>query len=134
MPKRILPLAFAIVAIALAACNSNNNIAALYGTPQPASTATSTPDPTVTAVSVVVTVSSSPQPNQQVTLSNDVNGNAGSTISTLTTDATGTVKFTGLTGAANYCFSTTYAPPAPGLPQTKSYCGNRWWLGIYFQF
>lgn len=134
MPKRILPFAFAAVALSLAACNSGLNYNALYGTPAPTSTATSTPDPTVTAAAVTVTVSGSPLPNQPVTLANDVNGSAGSTIATQRTDATGVTTFTALTGAANYCFVTTYTPPAPGLTQTKSYCGNRWQYGVPLPF
>lgn len=134
MPKRILPLAFALVAISLAACNSGLDYNSLYGTPAPTSTATGTPDPTVTAAAVTVTVSGSPLPNQQVVLANDTNGVPGSTIATQLTDATGQTTFTALTGAANYCFSTTYTPPAPGLQQTKSYCGNRWQYGIILQF
>ncbi len=126
MPKRILPFALAVLALALAACGANPNFNTLYGTPQPTATASPTPDPTITSATVIVTVAGSPLPNQPVTLLNDVNGVPGTLIATQNTNATGETIFAGLTGAAPYCFSTTYTPTTPGLTQTRSYCGVYW--------
>jgi energy-converting hydrogenase Eha subunit F len=134
MPKRILLIAFAVTALALAACNAGYNPNDLYGTPVPSSTiATATPNPTITAAIVTVYVSSAPLPNQPVNLYTDVNGNYGSLISTQTTDSTGTTTFTGLTAGSNYCFNTMYSPPG-GLAQNAWQCNNTWYNGIVFNF
>ncbi len=136
MPKRILSIALAAIALGLVACNSNTNINALYGTPQPTSTATLTPDPSATAAIITVTLNGSPMPNQPVTLSNDLNGTIGTTIKTQNTDSSGTTTFNGLTGAANYCFSSVYTPTTVGATQqTPSYCGPYWGHGtVVLQF
>ncbi len=134
MPKRILMLAFAATALALAACNSGYNPNDLYGTPAPTSTiAPTTPNPTVSSALVTVYVSNSPLPNQPINLYNDTNGNIGSFIATQVTGSTGSTTFTGLTPAANYCFTTSYTP-AGGLPQNASQCGFYWFAGITFSF
>lgn len=135
MPKRILLLAFAATALALAACNSGYNPNDLYGTPAPtATTATETPNPVDSQSIVTVYVSSSPLPNQPVNLYTDTNGNTGMLISTQVTDSTGSTTFTGLTPAANYCFTSTYSPPTGLKPITDSQCGFLWFTGITFSF
>ncbi|HUN29475.1 MAG TPA: hypothetical protein VMV65_06690 [Alphaproteobacteria bacterium] len=134
MPKRILLLAFAATALALAACNSGYDVNDLYGTPAPtATTATATPNPVDSQSIVHVYVSSSPLPNQPINLYTDTNGNIGTLISTQVTDSTGSTTFTGLTPAKNYCFTTSYTP-AGGLPQNASQCGFLWFAGVYFYF
>jgi hypothetical protein len=130
MPKRILLIAFAATAIALAACNSGYNPEDLYGTPAPtATTSTATPNPIASTAVVTVWVSSSPLPNQSVVMSTDVNGAVGSAIITQTTDSTGTTTFSNLAPGANYCFSTSYTPPG-GFKQTPVQCGFLWFDGI----
>jgi hypothetical protein len=148
MPKRIL-VALGLVALALAACNSNYNPNYLYGTPTPAPTPTpsTTPNPSITTATVTVEYSSSPLPNQPVQLSNAVNGSGGACTTSSgcsvgtpigtpePTNASGQASFTNLTGAAFYCFSTTFTPPLTGaLPQTQSYCTDLWGSGILFSF
>jgi|HubBroStandDraft_4_1064222.scaffolds.fasta_scaffold120599_2 hypothetical protein len=130
MPKRILLIAFAATAIALAACNSGYNPEDLYGTPAPtATTSTATPNPVASTAVVTVYVSSSPLPNQSVVMSQDVNGTIGTTILTQTTDSTGTTTFSNLAPGANYCFSTSYTPPG-GLMQKPQQCGFLWFDGV----
>jgi len=130
MPKRILLIAFAATAIALAACNTGYNPEDLYGTPEPtATTSTATPNTTVSAAVVTVYVSSSPLPNQTVKLSTDVNGSIGSLISSQVTDSTGTTTFSNLTPAKNYCFSTSYTPSG-SLEQNAYQCGFLWFDGV----
>ncbi|HUA08950.1 MAG TPA: hypothetical protein VMA98_06715 [Candidatus Acidoferrales bacterium] len=134
MPKRILLIAFAVTALALAACNSGYNVNDLYGTPAPSTTpSTPTPNPSASTAIVSVYVGSTPLPNQPVNLSTDVNGSAGTLITTQTTDSTGTTTFSGLTPEANYCFTTSYTP-AGGLPQSGSQCGYLWFDGLVFSF
>lgn len=130
MPKRILLIAFAVAAIALAACNSGYNPEDLYGTPAPIpTTATATPNPTVSSAVVLVTVSNSPLPNQTVQLSTDVNGTIGAPLASQTTGPTGTTTFNNLTPAQNYCFSTSYTPPG-GLAQNGYQCNFLWFNGV----
>ncbi|HTV91134.1 MAG TPA: hypothetical protein VMG98_00300 [Verrucomicrobiae bacterium] len=130
MPKRILLIAFAAAAIALAACDQGYNPNDLYGTPAPtATTSTATPNPVASTAVVTVWVSSSPLPNQTVVMSTDVNGTIGSTIISQTTDSTGTTTFSNLAPGTNYCFSTTYTP-AGGFKQTPSQCGFLWFDGV----
>jgi hypothetical protein len=134
MPKRILMTAFAVTALALAACNSGYNPNDLYGTPVPTATpASPTPNPVASTAIVTVTASSQPLANWPVNLMTDVNGNAGSLISTQMTDSTGTTTFSNLTPAQNYCFQTSYTPPG-GLAQTQSSCGFLWFNGQTFNF
>ena len=136
MPKRILLIAFAVTALALAACNSGYNPEDLYGTPAPTSTAsTPTPNPSAAAAQVAVYVSSSPIPNQPVNLYTDVNGHYGTLITTQVTDATGSTTFSNLTPATNYCFNTSYTPSAPGsTAQNQWICGYLWFEGVVFSF
>ncbi len=137
MPKRILLIAFAVAALALAACNSGYNPDDLYGTPVPSASPTppTTPNPTITAAVVTVTVSSSPLPNQPVNLYTDSNGTLGTLIRTQNTDSSGQTTFTGLTAAANYCFQTTYTPTTAGsLQQIAKQCTDIWFAGITFAF
>ncbi|HTX56926.1 MAG TPA: hypothetical protein VMD47_07460 [Candidatus Acidoferrales bacterium] len=132
MPKRTLSIAFAVTALALAACNSGYNPNDLYGTPSPTSTtSTSTPNPTDSTAVVTVYASSAPLPDQPVNLYSDVNGAIGSLIKTQTTDSTGTTTFSNLTPATNYCFTTSYTPPS-GLTQNASQCGFLWFSGVVF--
>ncbi|HTZ53556.1 MAG TPA: hypothetical protein VMB20_00715 [Candidatus Acidoferrum sp.] len=134
MPKRILSIAFAATALALAACNSNYNPNDLYGTPLPTATqATATPNPTITAAIVTVYASSQPLPNWPVGLYHSVNGNAGSLISSQNTDSTGTTTFTGLTPGTTYCFQSSFTPPG-GLSTTTSICNYTWFNGVTFNF
>ena len=134
MPKRILLIAFAVTALALAACNAGYNPNDLYGTPVPSSTiATATPNPTITAAIVTVYASSQPLPNWPVSLYTSVNGNAGSLITTQNTDSTGTTTFTGLTAGTTYCFQSSYTSPG-GLPTTTSLCNYTWFNGEVFNF
>ncbi len=125
--------AFAVTALALAACGGYN-INNLYGTPAPTATAgTPTPNPVISAAVVLVMVSNSPLPNQSVSVSTDVNGSTGSLIATQLTDSTGTTTFTGLTPATAYCFTSSYAPPA--LPtQSYSQCNYLWFNGVTINF
>jgi len=136
MPKRILLLAFAVTAIALASCNSGYNPNYLYGTPTPSVTVVpTTPNPTASNAAVTVYVSNSPLPNQAVNLYSDSNGHVGSLITTQTTDSTGTTTFTSLTPAANYCFTTSYTPATPGATaQNATQCTDLWSFGITFDF
>jgi energy-converting hydrogenase Eha subunit F len=134
MPKRILSIAFAVTALALAACNAGYNPNDLYGTPAPTSTiATATPNPTITAAIVSVYASSQPLPNWPVTLSQSVNGNAGAVITTQNTDSTGTTTFTGLTAGTTYCFQASYTAPG-GLSTTQTKCNYTWFNGEVFNF
>jgi hypothetical protein len=136
MPKRILLIAFAVTALALAACNAGYNPENLYGTPVPsASVAPETPNPTITAAVVTVTVSSAALANQPVNLYTDVSGSLGTLIATQNTNSSGQTTFTGLTPAANYCFSTSYTPSTAGaLTQNAKQCTNLWFAGITFAF
>jgi hypothetical protein len=131
MPKRVL-LALFVVALALAGCN-NYNPNYLYGSPTPSPTPTGTPNPSITDATVTVEYSSSPLPNQTVTLSNDVSGTIGSTITTQTTNSSGQTTFSSLKGAGFYCFSSSYTP-AGSLPQQQSYCGQYWQSGVTLAF
>jgi hypothetical protein len=134
MPKRILLIAFAATAIALAACNSGYNPEDLYGTPAPtATTATATPNAVASTAIVTVYVSSSPLPNQTVNLSTDVNGQVGSLIASQVTNSSGTTTFNNLTPAQNYCFTTSYMSPS-GLAQNGSQCNFLWFNGVVFNF
>jgi energy-converting hydrogenase Eha subunit F len=135
MPKRILLIAFAVTALALAACNAGYNPNDLYGTPIPSATiATATPNPTITAAVVTVYASSAPLPNWQVSLYHSTAaGNAGSLIRTQTTDSTGTTTFTGLTPGTTYCFNSQYTPPG-GLMQNTYICNFTWFNGVVFNF
>jgi hypothetical protein len=134
MPKRILLIAFATAAIALAACNSGYNPEDLYGTPAPiATTATATPNPTVSSAVVTVYVSNSPLPNQTVNLSTDVSGTAGSLIASQVTNSAGTTTFLNLTPGANYCFTSSYTPPSEPM-QNFSQCGFFWFNGVPINF
>lgn len=134
MPKRILSIAFAVAALALAACGASYNPNNLYGTPVPTSTiATSTPNPTITGAIVTVYASSQPLPNWPVNLYTAVNGNSGSLISTQTTDSTGTTTFTGLTAGQTYCFNAAYQAPG-GLMTNSTFCNYTWYAGVVFNF
>jgi hypothetical protein len=138
MPKRILLLAFAVTALALAACNGGINPDDLYGTPVPSASAVPlTPNPNATQASVVITVSASPSASplakQAVNLYNvSAAGTAtGAPIATQTTDPEGIATFSGLTPTKTYCFTSTYTPPTPpagsgGLVQNASSCTNLW--------
>jgi hypothetical protein len=135
--RSLVSLVFAVVSLALAACNNAYNPNYLYGTPTPSPTATAptTPNPAITDATVSVEYSSAPINNEPVTLSTYVNGGAGPAIKTQNTNTNGATTFTGLTGAANYCFSATYTPPVSGaLAQTQSYCGDLWQTGITLNF
>ena len=133
MPKRILLIAFAVAAIALAACDQGYNPNDLYGTPAPtATTSTATPNAVASTAVVTVYVSSSPLPNQTVVMSTDVNGSVGSTILSQVTDSTGTTTFSNLAPEGNYCFSTTYTPPG-GLKQSPYQCGFLWFDGVVLE-
>jgi hypothetical protein len=136
MPKRILLIAFAVTALALAACNSGYNPEDLYGTPVPTTaTPSETPNPTITAAVVTVTVSSSPLPDQPINLYTDSNGSLGTLITTQKTGSSGQTTFTDLKAAANYCFETSYTPTAPGsLTQIGKQCTDLWFAGITFAF
>ncbi|HEY5341081.1 MAG TPA: hypothetical protein VIK27_08660 [Candidatus Aquilonibacter sp.] len=135
MPKRILLIALAAASLVLVACGNAYNPNNLYGTPPPAATPTpaTTPNPTVTAAIVTVMVSSSPLPNQPVSLYTDVNGHKGTLVLTQSTGSAGTTTFTGLTGAANYCFESSYTPPG-SLQQNESICTDLWGFGITMAF
>ena len=140
MPKRILAIAFAVGALALAACN-NGDINNLYGTatPTPGPTPTVTPNPSASTAYVSVSYSASPLPNQPVNVSTaDPSGHAGATIGTQNTDSTGKATFSNLTPALDYCFSSTFTPPVNGaLARTISQCGTLWGTGAattYIQF
>lgn len=134
MPKRILSIAFAATALALAACNYGYNPNNLYGTPVPTSSiATATPNPTITGAIVTVYASSAPLPDWPVSLYTSVNGNAGNLIATQTTDSTGTTTFTGLTAGTTYCFNAQYTPPG-GLMQNSWLCNYTWFNGEVFNF
>jgi hypothetical protein len=135
MPKRILLIAFAATALALAACNVGYNPNDLYGTPVPTSTvATATPNPTITAAIVTVYASSVPLPNWPVSLYTATTaGNAGSLITTQTTDSTGTTTFNGLTAGKTYCFNAQFTPPG-GLMQNTWLCNYTWFNGEVFNF
>lgn len=137
MPKRIILVALAALAT-LAACNSAN-VNNLYGvsTPTPAPVTSPSPNPAVTAAIVTVYASSSPQPGIPVQLYNSSASARpiGTPIATQTTDPTGATTFTGLTGAAWYCFSVTYTAPAPGaLAQQQEPCTNLWGYGVTISF
>jgi hypothetical protein len=137
MPKRMLLIALAATSLALAACGGAYNPNNLYGTPPPSASPTppTTPNPALTAAAVTVTVSGSPLPNQPVDLYTDANGHQGTLISTQLTGTAGTTTFNGLTGAANYCFYTTYTPPAAGsLQQKQSVCTDLWGFGVTLAF
>jgi hypothetical protein len=135
MPKRILSIAFAGMALALAACNLGYNPNYLYGTPAPtATTSTATPNPTITAAIVTVYASSAPLPNWPVNLySSTAAGNANQLLRTQTTDSTGTTTFTGLTPGTVYCFNAQYTPPG-GLMQNTYICNFLWFNGVTFNF
>lgn len=139
MPKRMLLIALALVSLAsVAACGNSYNPNNLYGTPAPPATATPQPTPNASITSAIVTVTYGGQslPNQAVSLYADSAGQiSGSAIATQTTGTGGTTTFTGLTGAQNYCFSTSYTPTTTGaLAQTQTYCGNLWGFGVTFAF
>jgi hypothetical protein len=126
MPKRILAIAFAATALALAACNGGD-INDLYGTPAPTATATvASPNPSASVATVGVFVSNSPLPNQPVSLYTATSsGQIGTLISTQTTTSTGGVTFTNLTPTQTYCFYSQYTPA--GAPtQTATRCTNLW--------
>lgn len=136
MPKRILMLAFAVTALALAACNSGlNDINDLYGTPEPSSTAAAaSPNPTASSAVVIVYAASTPLPNQPVSLYNAVVTGpsaspqaqvTGTPIATQTTDSTGTTTFNNLTAKKWYCFLSSYTPSG-GLMQNLSACTDLW--------
>lgn len=134
MPKRILAVAFAAGVLALGACNSNN-VNNLYGaaTPTPGPVASVTPNPSLTSAAVTVTYQGSPLPNQPVSVSTpDATGHAGTAFLTQNTNATGLTTFTNLTGAANYCFSTSYPIPgtSPQVTASASYCTTFWGGGV----
>ncbi len=134
MPKRILSIAFAITALALAACNAGYNPNNLYGTPVPTSTiATATPNPTITGAIVSVFASSQPLPNWPVGLYTSVNGNAANLIATQNTDSTGTTTFIGLTPGTTYCFNAKYQAPG-GLMTNSTFCNYTWFNGVIFNF
>ena len=127
MPKRILLLAFAATALALAACNSGRDVNDLYGTPVPTATATIyTPNPSASAATVEVYVSNSPYPNQLVSLYSATSSETvGTLITTQVTSGLGVATFTGLTPEAYYCFVTVYTPTT-GLAQKGTNCTNLW--------
>jgi hypothetical protein len=138
MPNRKMILALAALA-ALAACN-NPNINDLYGyaTATPAPTATPVLNPSVTSATITVTASSSPLPQQSIGLYNSTTTgnivNPTTPIATVTTAPNGEATFTGLIGAAWYCFETTYTPPG-SLTQTSTKCTQYWGTyGVTFTF
>jgi energy-converting hydrogenase Eha subunit F len=135
MPKRILLIALAVTALALAACNIGYNPNYLYGTPLPTATmSTSTPNPTISAAIVTVYASSVPLPNWQVNLYTSTSaGNAGTLLKTQTTDSTGTTTFSNLTPGTTYCFNSQYSPPS-GLMQNTYICNFTWFNGVVFNF
>lgn len=132
MPKRLLAIAFAAGALALAACN--NNTSNLFGsaTPTPGPTTTYTPNPTASTAVAAVTYGGAAVASQPVDLSTpDANGHPGAVITTQTTNASGQATFSNLTPATTYCFASSYtpptAPPTP-LPRSVSVCSNLWGL------
>ena len=132
MPKRILGITLAIAALAFAGCGNTNPLLGTTATPTPVP---ATPNPTITAAIVKVYASSSPLPNQPVGVSTpDTTGHAGTAFATQLTNASGIATFNNLTGAATYCFTTTYVPPSPTLSQTQSQCTQFWGNGLTFNF
>ena len=128
-------IAFAVTALALAACNAGYNPNDLYGTPVPSATTTATPtvNPSISAAIVTVYASNQPLPDWPVSIYTSVNGNAGSLITTQTTDSTGTTTFSNLTAGTNYCFNAQFTPPG-GLMQNSWLCNNTWYDGVVFSF
>ena len=141
MPKRILAIAFAVGALALAACN-NGNPNNLYGsaTPTPSATPSPSPNPSASTATVTVTYSNSPIPNQPVSVSTpDSTGNfsVSGIITTINTNSSGVATFSNLTPAKTYCWASTYTPAAPGSLARTGYtgCTNLWgWTGLSIAF
>ncbi|HEV7180827.1 MAG TPA: hypothetical protein VGN11_13220 [Candidatus Baltobacteraceae bacterium] len=130
MPKRFL-IACAIAASALAAC-SGYNPTSIFGTPTtPTPIPSYSPNPAITSALVTLSVSGSPVPNVPIIMSTpDPNGQAGAPIATVTTDSTGTSKFTSLNPTATYCWQAMYTPPGGPAPQQYSICTLYWQSGI----
>ncbi len=127
MPKRIV-LAGAILALVLAACNSNANNPYAYTTASPGPTPTYSANPTITSTTVTAYYRSFYQAGAVIYETTDVNGNIGTPITNQTANASGSTTFTGLKPGIGYCWYFIYG--SGNTKPTASACTVQWDNGI----
>jgi hypothetical protein len=124
MPKRIL-IAGALLALALAACNSGNTTPSTTATPSPTPTPVFSANPGITTTLVTAFFQGNYKPGVTVFETTSNNGTIGTPITSQVTNVTGQTKFTGLVPGYSYCW---YFNPTPAL--RTAICTNQWQSGI----
>ncbi|HUY11364.1 MAG TPA: hypothetical protein VMV73_03790 [Candidatus Dormibacteraeota bacterium] len=104
MPRPFF-IAAALLALALAACNSQNYVTTSTATPTASPTTAPTFNPSITAATVEVTTSGVGTPNVIVSLCASAGCSLpANVLQQLTTNSKGEVTFAGLTPGTTYCF------------------------------
>ena len=124
MPKRIL-IAGALLALALAACNSGNTNPTTTPTPSPTPSPAFSANPGITTTLVTAFFQGNYKPGVTIYETTSNNGTIGTPITSQVTNDFGQTTFKNLVPAVAYCW---YFNPTPAL--RTSFCTNQWQSGI----